>query len=59
MDQVLKQATMKVAEGDHSATLAYADDVGLIICSAKELQDMISEWCTALKMNGLKLNEAK
>jgi len=28
MDQVLKQASMKVAEGDHSGTLAYADDVG-------------------------------
>jgi len=59
MDQVLKQATMKVAEGDHSGTLAYTDDVGLITCSAKELQDMVNELCTALKMNGLKLNEVK
>jgi len=42
MDQVLKQATMKAAEGDHSGTVAYADYVGLITCSAKELQDTIT-----------------
>jgi len=35
---------MKVVEGDHSGTLGYADDVGLITCSAKELQDTINEW---------------
>jgi len=46
MDQVLKQATMEAAKGDHSGTLAYADDVGLITCSAKELQDTINKWCT-------------
>ena len=59
LDQVLKQATTKVAGGDHSDTLAYADDVGLIACSASELQDSINKWCSALKDNGLKLNEAK
>jgi len=56
---VLKQATTKLVGGDHSDTLAYADDVGLIACSASELQDTINEWCSALKDNGLKLNEAK
>jgi len=43
MDQVLKQATMKAALGDHSGTLAFADGVGL------KLQDTIDEWCAALK----------
>ena len=59
MDQVLKQATTKVAGGDHSDTLANADDVGLIACSASELQNSINKWCSSLKDNGLKLNEAK
>ena len=59
MDQVLKQATTKLVGGDHSDTLADADDVGLIACSASVLQDTINEWCLALKVNGLKLNEAK
>ena len=39
--------------------MAYADDVGLIACSASELQDTINKWCLALKDNGLKLSEAK
>jgi len=39
--------------------LAYADDVGLITGSEKELQDTVNEWDTALKDNGLKLNEIK
>jgi len=43
IDQVLKQATTKVAAGDHSDTLAYADDVGLITCSASEMQDTIND----------------
>ena len=59
MDQVLKKATTNTMEGDHSGTLAYADDVGLITCSATELQDIVNECCTALKDNGLKLNEIK
>jgi len=59
MDQVLKQATTKTMEGDHSGTMAYADDVGLITGSEKELQDTANEWDIALKDNGLKLNEIK
>ena len=46
---------LKVAGGNHSDTLTYADDVGLITCSASELQGTINEWCTALKDHGLKL----
>ena len=37
MDQVLKQAVRKiVSEGDHSGTFAYADDIGLVTCTAKQ-----------------------
>jgi len=59
MDQVLKQVTEEVTGGNHSGTFAYADDVGLVACSAAELQESMDVWCTALTDNGLKLNTSK
>jgi len=43
----------------YSTTFDYADKVGLVACSATELQESIDVWCTALTDNGLKLNTSK
>jgi Reverse transcriptase (RNA-dependent DNA polymerase) len=46
MDQVLKQAACEmVSEGYHSSIFAYADDIGLVTCSATELQKSIDILC--------------
>jgi hypothetical protein len=37
-----------VSEGDHSGTFAYADDIGLLTCSATDMQQSIDIWCKVL-----------
>jgi hypothetical protein len=62
MDQVLKQTSARMQRnetGDHSGTFAYADDVGLVACSAEELQVTLDVWMAVLADNGLKLNTEK
>jgi hypothetical protein len=55
--QVLKQAAREmVSEGDHSGTFAYADDIGLVTCSATELRQSVIIWCKVLTNSGLKQN---